>query len=131
MKASTIAIIAVVILISGAFVFTRGNDDQNVQLKQDQDNVTVVNGKQIIEINAKGGYSPKVTTAKANIPTIIRMKTQGTFDCSSSFTIPALGYRTNLPPSGVTEIVVPPQEVGTKLQGLCSMGMYNFIVNFN
>lgn len=131
MKANTIAIIAVVILIGGAFVLTRGNNDSNAGSKQNQDNVTIANDEQIIDIDAKGGYFPKVTAAQANTPTIIRIKTQGTFDCSSAFTIPTLGYRTNLPPSGVTEIEVPPQKAGTKLQGLCSMGMYSFVINFN
>ena len=59
------------------------------------------------------------------------MKTSGTFDCSSALVIPALGYRTNLPAQGVTDIEVPPQAAGTRLQGLCAMGMYSFVVNFN
>ncbi|MDD5710816.1 MAG: cupredoxin domain-containing protein [Candidatus Colwellbacteria bacterium] len=131
MRINTIVIIAVVILVGGTFVLTRGNNDPNIESKQDQSNIAIVGGEQIIEINAKGGYSPKVTTAKANIPTIVKIRTQGTFDCSSAFTIPALGYHTNLPSSGITEIEVPPQKAGTKLQGLCSMGMYSFIINFN
>ncbi len=88
-------------------------------------------GKQMVDIRAKGGYSPRETTAKANMPTVIRVTTDGTFDCSSGITVPALGYRANLPPSGVTEIPVPPQAPGTELRGLCAMGMYHFTVNFN
>ena len=91
----------------------------------------MVDGKQIITINAKGGYSPKLTTAKAVMPTVINMKTQGTFDCSSALTIPSLGISKNLPPTGETLIDVPPQNAGTTLQGHCSMGMYNFAINFN
>lgn len=95
------------------------------------DNVSVVDGKQIIEIGAKGGYAPKVSTAKADISTILRVQTHGTFDCSSALTIPSIGYRASLPPSGVTEIEVPAQKSGATLQGLCAMGMYNFKIRFN
>ena len=91
----------------------------------------MVDGKQIIMISAKGGYSPKVTTAKADMPTVIKMDTQGTFDCSSALTIPSIGYRNNLPPSGETAIDVSPQKAGTTVRGLCAMGMYNFSINFN
>ncbi len=94
-------------------------------------NVAMVNGKQFIDISAKGGYSPRVTSAKANVPTVLKIDTNGTFDCSAAVTIPSLDYRATLPPSGTTEIEVPPQKPGTKLQGLCAMGMYNFSVTFN
>src|ERR1035437_5756964 len=56
-------------------------------------NVTMENGKQIIAINVKGGYSPRVSTAKAGIPTILRFKTNGSFDCSSSLYLPSINYR--------------------------------------
>ena len=98
---------------------------------QNADNVSVVDDKQVITINAKGGYSPRVTTAKAGIPTVIKVATNGTFDCSSALTIPSLSYRSNLSPTGVTDIDVPSQKSGAKLQGLCAMGMYNFSVNFD
>ena len=95
------------------------------------DNVKIVDGKQVITINAKGGYFPKVTAAKAGIPTVIKVDTQGTFDCSSALTIPSLGISKNLPPTGETEIEVPSQEANTAVRGLCAMGMYNFSVQFN
>jgi plastocyanin domain-containing protein len=129
MKSTIISIAIAVVLIGGAVLLTRGGDSSSPA--QNANNVTVVDGKQIIEINAKGGYSPKVTTAKADMPTVIKVATNGTFDCSSALTIPSIGYRSNLPASGVTEIEVPAQKAGTKLQGLCAMGMYNFAVNFN
>ena len=93
-------------------------------------NVSIVDGVQIIEIDAKGGYAPEETIAQANMPTMIAMNTRGTFDCSSALVIPSIGYRKNLPPSGETRIEVPPQKEGATLQGLCSMGMYNFSVIF-
>ncbi len=90
----------------------------------------VVDDTQVVEIKAKGGYSPRVTTAKAGIPTIIKVTTAGTFDCSAALTIPALGYSKHLPPSGITTIEVPAQQPNTVIQGICSMGMYSFAVRF-
>ncbi len=93
-------------------------------------NVTTSEGKQIIEITAKGGYAPRMTTAKANVPTILRIKTNSTFDCSSALRIPTLAYSNTLPATGVTDIEVPNQAIGTTLRGVCSMGMYHFEVSF-
>jgi plastocyanin domain-containing protein len=128
MKTTILSIFAVLILIAGTIFLTKGNNDSN---NNNNNNVSVVDGKQIITINAKGGYMPRTTTAKAEMPTIIKVETRGTFDCSSALTIPSLGYRTNLPQSGETLINIPPQKSGTKLQGLCAMGMYNFSIEFN
>jgi len=127
MKKTAISILVAVILIGGTIFLTRGNNNLNNNIN----NVSIVDGKQIITINAKGGYAPQITTAKADVPTIIKMDTRGTFDCSSALVIPSLNYRKSLPPSGETLIDVPPQKAGTKLQGLCAMGMYNFSINFN
>lgn len=93
-------------------------------------NVTSENGKQIVMITAKGGYFPRVTEAKAGMPTILRIETKGTFDCSSALALPAMNYRKNLPPSGVTEVELPPQKSGSTFEGLCSMGMYRFAIAF-
>lgn len=135
MKTTTtaISILVAAVLIGGAIMLAgRSNDSGSTTTGQEAtDNVSIVDGKQIITINAKGGYSPKVTTAKAGIPTVIKVDTQGTFDCSSALTIPSIGYRANLPPSGETAIDVPPQQTGTSMKGLCAMGMYNFAVKFN
>jgi plastocyanin domain-containing protein len=126
-KATYFSIIFVVILLAGVFIFTNANSPKG----DGGNNISVLNGKQIITINAKGGYSPRTTNAKADMPTVIKMETNGSFDCSSALSIPSLGYRNNLPPSGETLIDVLPQKAGTKLQGICAMGMYNFTINFN
>lgn len=94
-------------------------------------NVSIVDGKQIIAITAKDGYVPRISAAQAGMPTTLRIETQHTFDCSSAINIPALHYRANLPPSGITEIELPSQKTGASLQGLCAMGMKNFRINFN
>lgn len=127
MKATTISIIAAVVLIGGAFMLTRntGGTEQVVNAN----NVTIVDGKQIIEISAKGGYQPRKSIAKAGIPTIIRFDTKGTFDCSSSVRIPSMNISKNLPQTGSTDIDIGTQQVAT-LQGTCGMGMYPFEVEF-
>jgi P-type Cu+ transporter len=91
---------------------------------------TAVDGKQVIDITAKGGYSPKVIEAKAGVPTILRVTTSGTFDCSASVVIPKLSYQKFLQPSGVEEIPISAQDAQGTLQGLCSMGMYGFQIKF-
>lgn len=129
MKSTVISIILVGVLIGGAVLFSRGSKAQAVT--PSVSNVSVVDGKQIVEIGVKAGYSPKLTGAKANMPTVLRMKTNGTFDCSSGVTIPSLGLRKILPSDGATDIEIPAQKTGSKLRGLCVMGMYNFQVQFN
>ena len=88
-------------------------------------------GKQIIELLARAGYSPASISASANAETILRVKTDSTFDCSSSLTIPKLGIRKNLPPTAVTDILLGTFNPNTKLAGTCSMGMYHFNIAFN
>ena len=127
MKATTISIIAAVVLIAGAVMLTKGNSEP--QLGSPANNVTIVDGKQIITITAKGGYQPRKSVAKAGIPSIIRFDTNGTFDCSSSVRIPSMDISKVLPQSGSTDIDIGTQPVAT-LQGACGMGMYPFEVEF-
>jgi len=128
MKAIIGAITIAVVFVAGAVLLTHNTTPSND--RGTNTNVSIVNGKQIIAIDAKGGYSPRLTIAKAGIPTVIKMNTTGTFDCSSALVIPNLKYRENLPLSGETLIDVPPQQAGTSMQGLCAMGMYNFTITF-
>ena len=127
MKATIISIIAAIVLIGGAFVLTRDGD--TTPQVANANNVSIVDGKQIIEISAKGGYQPRKSIAKAGIPTVIRFDTKGTFDCSSSVRIPSMNISKNLPQTGSTDIDIGSQEVAT-LQGTCGMGMYPFEVEF-
>lgn len=127
MKPSTLLFSLSFLVIVVGFVLTRSNDST---VDVDLQNVSIVDGVQIVEITAKGGYAPRQSLAQANLPTVLRVKTEGTFDCSSALVIPDLDYRTSLPPSGTTDIEVPAQAPGSVLQGLCSMGMYSFQVRF-
>lgn len=127
MKATTISIIVAIVLIGGALMLTRSGE--NTAQLANANNVSVVDGKQIIEISAKGGYQPRKSIAKAGIPTIIRFNTKGTFDCSSAVRIPSMDISKNLPQTGLTDIDIGDVKPGT-LKGSCGMGMYPFEIEF-
>jgi len=127
MKPIIISIIAAVILIGGAFLLTKNNNI--TEQVANANNVTVVDGKQIIEIRAKGGYLPRRSIAKAGMPTILRFDTLGTFDCSASVRIPSMDISKILPNSGTTDIDLGSSKQGI-MEGTCGMGMYPFEINF-
>lgn len=130
MKLGIITIAAIAIVGVSGYVLSRGNRS-NTTPTQIQNNVSVVDGKQVVAIVAKGGYTPRNSNAKANMPTVLKVITNSTFDCSSSIVISDIGYRKYLPSSGETLIDIPPQQPGTVMQGTCSMGMYRFAIHFN
>lgn len=133
MKISTLIIILLSFAGLGYLILSNGNRDVSPDYSLNYDfapqNVSIVDGKQIIEIKAKGGYQPRKSVAKAGIPTILRFDTNGTFDCSSSVRIPSMDISKSLPLSGTTDIDIGSQKVAT-LQGTCGMGMYPFEVDF-
>lgn len=106
----------------------RQEANKNIE-KENINNVSMVDGVQIIEIQAKGGYSPRKSMAQAGIPTVIRFYTSGTFDCSSSIRIPSINVFKNLPQSGTTDVDLGIQKAGV-LNGSCGMGMYPFEIDF-
>lgn len=127
MKSSILAIIIAVSLIAVVLMVTKSNPGNNQPANID--NVKIVDGKQIIEIQAKGGYWPRKSVAKAGIPTIVRFDTKGTFDCSASVRIPSINFNKILPQTGVTDVDLGVGQTGT-LQGSCGMGMYPFEIEF-
>lgn len=131
MKTIISIILIAVVVISGLIFFNEKSLNSKNPDSKTANNVSLVEGKQIITITAKGGYLPRISSAKADVPTTLKIDTKGTFDCSTALSIPSLNYYKNLPPTGETLIAVPPQKPGTSLKGICSMGMYNFSVNFN
>lgn len=128
MKPTIIAFIIGASLVVGAYALSQ--DDNATTESPPLNNVTIVDGKQIVTISAKGGYSPKRSKAKADMPTTLKVETKGTFDCSSALSLPSINYQENLPPSGVTEIELPPQKAGSTFEGRCAMGMYGFKIAF-
>ena len=126
----TLFLLLLVIII---FLFFNGIAKGQTQTAQNEilGKTDTVEGIQYLDLTAKGGYFPSVINAKADIETILRVKTASTFDCSSALTIPKLKIRKNLPPTASTEVLIGAQPAGTKLLGTCSMGMYSFNLVFN
>jgi plastocyanin domain-containing protein len=117
-----------VVLIIFIFVITSKNNGNSQA--SDTSVVSSQGEKQIISIKAKDGYKPSKIQAKADQSTILKLATDSTFDCSSSFTIPTLKIYKNLPQTGITEIEIPAQKSGTDLTLICSMGMYRASISF-
>lgn len=136
MNIVTSLIIAISIL-GGAFYYTNHNSTSSSGPAQKKvanapvENSVIKDGVQYITISAQGGYSPRMSTAKAGIPTKLIVKTNGTYDCSASLVIRALSYRNLLPNTGETTIDAGTPKAGDTLQGVCGMGMYNFLVKFS
>lgn len=86
--------------------------------------------RQIVDITARGGYSPRLVEAQAGKETLLRVTTKDTYDCSISLVIPKLKYDKFLSSTGVEEIIIPAEKATGTLNGLCSMGMYSFKVVF-
>ena len=127
-KPTLISVAISVVLIGWAFWLVSPTSQNDTDASQTA--ISTVEGTQIIDITAKGGYSPRVVTAKAGMPTILRVSTRGTFDCSARLVIPKRSYQKFLQPSGTEDIAISAEQAQGTLQGLCSMGMYNFQVKF-
>ncbi|OHA20207.1 MAG: hypothetical protein A2849_04125 [Candidatus Taylorbacteria bacterium RIFCSPHIGHO2_01_FULL_51_15] len=128
MTARIISVVIALTLIGGALFLT----NRTPGLKDGtRENVSFADGTQIIDISAEGGYSPRLTLATANVPTVLRVNSGGLFSCASALTIPKLGVRANLSPSETRDFTVPPQPQGSVLQGICAMGMYSFSIRFD
>lgn len=89
-----------------------------------------VEGKQIVEVTAKEGYQPVEILVKAGMPIILEMKTNGTFDCSTTFSLPQFKFRATLPATGSAAFEIPAQKAGDSIYGVCGMGMYHFVIKF-
>lgn len=127
MKITIISILLAGVLITGAIIYS-STVAKNDGIKT-ENNVQILNGTQIIEMNVFGGYNPQKSIAKAGIPTMVRFKTNNTFDCSSAIRIPSMNITKVLPQTGQTDISLGSPRVGT-LQGFCGMGMYRFNIDF-
>ena len=129
MKSNFLVGILVGVIAVGVLAAVIFSDRLTVSPSAPLANVSLVDGVQVIDISARGGYFPAKTIAQAGVPTLLRVNTSNTFDCSSALRIPSLGINKNLPPSGVTEIPLGSPESGV-IQGVCSMGMYSFAIDF-
>lgn len=129
-KTASIIITAALLVSLGIVFFGQSNNYSIPKEALSAQNVTVSDGVQYVTILARGGYSPRVSTAEANIPTKLVMKTDGTYDCSASLVIRTLGYQKILPAVGEEVIDLGTRAAGEVIQGGCSMGMYSFVIRF-
>ena len=131
MSKITLSIITVALVIGLGLIFLGGsqNDTESASTQSGQ-NIEIRDGVQYITIDAKGGYSPRVSSAQADVPTKLIVRTNGTYDCSSALVIRSIGYQKILPQSGEEIIDIGTSKAGSSVQGTCSMGMYSFVINF-
>lgn len=122
--------ITLALVIGIGVVFLGGSKNNNSGTGEVTQNVEMKDGVQYVTINAKAGYSPKVSTAKAGIPTKLIVKTNSTYDCSASLVIRSVGFQKILAQTGEEVIDLGVPQAGKPLQGLCGMGMYRFEINF-
>jgi plastocyanin domain-containing protein len=134
MKYFLIILVVAVLGIGGIFIIgnKKSNNSPSTPITSNgASNVQFAGNKQIITIEAKGGYNPKNTTVKADTPTELDIKTNGTVDCSSYVIIKDIDFKANLKPTGTEKISIKPQPKGTVIQGYCGMGMYSFQLLFS
>ena len=124
MNKTVYIIIILGLIVTIGIIFSGSN-------KESKQQVEIKNGIQYVTIDAKGGYSPQMTTAQAGIPTKLIVKTNGTYDCSASLVIRSIGLEKILPQTGETEIDIGIPKSGEPLRGVCGMGMYSFQINFS
>ncbi len=130
MKKIASIVITLGLVVALGIVFIGGSKSNNTKTESAQ-NTEIKNGIQYITINAKSGYSPRISTAKADIPTKLIVKTNGTYDCSASLAIHSVNFQKILPQTGETEIDIGTPKASVPLRGVCGMGMYSFVINFN
>lgn len=130
-KATIVSIVASVALLAGTAYIVSDRPVSKDSAGLQSQNVEVREGIQYVSITARGGYSPRVTEIKAGLPTKLVVKTDGTYDCSSALVVRSVGFKKLLQPTGEEIIDLGTSQSGDKVQGVCSMGMYNFVINAN
>lgn len=126
MKKVLISLAISLSLIGGAAYFVMSEPLASSPNAVERQNVEIRNGVQYVTITAKGGYSPRITEIKGGLPTTLVVKTESTYDCSSSLMIRSIGFQKILQPTGEEIIDLGISKSGETIQGVCSMGMYNF-----
>ena len=131
MKNIIVLVATSIVIIAGiAFYISKADNGKVTGTTNTSNPVTVENGTQYIDITANAGYTPNKVTAEAGMPTVLRLATKGTFDCSSSVIISSLDFQKQLQPTGVEEVSIPSDKAQGKLTGICGMGMYSFEIAF-
>ncbi len=127
-------LITVLVVVGGIFLMKMNRPDNSSSTDSSNtgwaSNVVVTNGKQQITISAGNGYFPKMTIAKADIPTTLIMQWKNAYGCESAVRIPQLAYTKNLEANESDTITIPAQKAWSTINGTCGMGMYNFQIMF-
>jgi len=132
MNKIVLSIITLALVIGLGIIFIdKPQEIAETALTQSGSNIEIRDGVQYITIDAGGGYFPRASSAQADIPTKLIVKTSGTYDCSSALVIRSIGYQKILSQTGEEIIDIGTSRAGSSVRGTCSMGMYNFIINFS
>lgn len=129
-------IIALGVIIGLGIIFFGKNNDNSPKTNGEKitqksvPNTEIKDGVQYVYIDAKGGYSPRTSTAQAGIPTKLIVRTNGTYDCSASLVVRSVGYQKILPKTGEEIIDLGTPTAGVPIRGVCGMGMYSFEIDF-
>lgn len=95
------------------------------------ENAVQIDGdRQLVTIKAKNGFDPNMVNLDSTKKTTVKVQTDKTFDCSNTMVISKLGITKELPPTGEVEFDIPPQESGSKVTAVCSMGHFTLDFNF-
>ncbi|MCK9344548.1 MAG: cupredoxin domain-containing protein [Candidatus Pacebacteria bacterium] len=127
-KNTFISVVLSIAIVGGALYFVTKTPEAslgNTEVAQTQ-NTEMRDGVQYVTLAAKGGYFPKLSSIKPDIPTKLIVKTSGTYDCSASLVVRSIGFQKVLAPTQEEIIDLGTPKPGEKIQGVCSMGMYNF-----
>lgn len=126
-KNTFIAITIISLSVLLASVVLWGNNDDGEAIKNVQ-NVEVKDGVQYVTIDARGGYFPKESSIKPNMPTKLIIRTNNTYDCSASLVVRSANFQKMLKPTGEEIIDLGTLKSGEDINGVCGMGMYSFNV---
>jgi plastocyanin domain-containing protein len=124
-KNTFIAIIIILLSVLLASVVLWENNDDGEAIKNVQ-NVEIKDGVQYVTIDARGGYFPKESSIKPNMPTKLIIRTNNTYDCSASLVIRSANFQKMLKPTGEEIIDLGTLKSGQEIDGTCGMGMYGF-----
>jgi plastocyanin domain-containing protein len=131
MQKNTIIVIAVGAIIIASLIYlftgkTAGKDIQEKNQSAQIQNVEVRDGVQYVTIDARGGYFPKESSIRPNMPTKLIIRTNNTYDCSASLVIRSANFQKMLKPTGEEIIDLGTLKSGQEIDGTCGMGMYGF-----
>ncbi|WP_460370212.1 cupredoxin domain-containing protein, partial [Actinocorallia lasiicapitis] len=87
-------------------------------------------GVQVVTVHAADrGYRPALLGARAELPTVLVVRTDGPTGCTRALELPQLGLERMLPVTGETRIELGARPPG-RLRFICSAGHYPGSITF-